>query len=660
MSDSKPETTAETKSEAPSTTTSSVSDSITTTNSVEVDIADDILSPPTYSDVTEDEVSAPPAQGATAAAAAAAAAAPVPAAPAAANPTTTTTTTTTATTTTTTTKPAALIDPSTAALLAQDPSLTHKPVVLAGSSADAAGKPLTEDQKRNEMLYVQFLQEAQRHDYSDLEKLDFLYTCGLDDEGRSVVVLIGSNLPAKTTDLDRVFLYLIKTLDPVVQRDYVVVFVAANMSSANNPGFSWLRKVYSIFNRKFKKNLKKLYIIEAKSWVRIVAHLFMGVVSRKFWAKLVWVSPINDIFRHLKPSAVRFPSSLMASLNMAQPLFGVNLVDLARSNRNLRDGLPIVVSQCIHYLYDGALGVEGILRVPGDRTLVNEFKILYDTGHDVYLTRAKDPHTIASLLKMYLHDLPEPLLTKELHKELLKTQTTPNMSVEERVAAVAALLKQIPDINKAVLWNIITFARAVAERSGENKMTIDNIAVCLGPTLMWNQDVTDPSDIVREMIPVNGIMKILVNHPEIIPDTPFKIDPPLPPVKRNRETESEPTTTTTTTTSSNADIPPPPVEGKEEVKKDEPTKETEEKPVVASADAPTTSTESAPEAAVSEAPATEAPSNEAPAKEAPSDEAPAKEAPSDEAPAKEAPSDEASAAETKTETSSAPEEPAKN
>jgi len=237
---------------------------------------------------------------------------------------------------------------------------------------------------------------------------------------------------------------------------------------------------------------------------------------------------------------------------MTQPLFGVDLVELARSNRNLREGLPVVVFQCIHYLYDGQLGVEGILRIPGDRTLINEFKATYDAGQPVYLNRARDPFTIASLLKMYLHDLPEPLLTKALHQKLLDTQLVPDKTDDERVAAVAALLKQIPDINKAILWNVMALAHAIADRSEENKMNIENIAVCLGPTLMWNSDVTDPSEIVREMMPINGIMKILINHPEVIPDTRFKIDPPAPPKKK-------PTTedTVVSTTSSSVAIPPP-------------------------------------------------------------------------------------------------------
>ena len=413
------------------------------------------------------------------------------------------------------------------AMLEQDPEMIHKPLVLAGSSAAASGKPLTEEQKRSEALYAQYLAEAQKHDYSDLEKMEFLYTCGLDDLGRTVVVLVGCNLPAKACDMDRVFLYFLKTLDPVVERDYVLVYVAANQSSANRPTFKWLRRAYTVFNRKYKKNLKKLYIVEAGNWIRMVFGLFMGVVSRKFRAKVLFVEKLQDIFQHLKPSQVRFPSAVVAALNMVEPLFGSSLQNVARNRTQLCDGLPVVVAQCLRYIYDAGLGTEGILRVPGDRTLINKFKIQYDMGAAVDLSIAKDPHTVTSLLKLYLHDLPEPLLTRAMHDEFLATQRNLEMSEDDKSAAVSALLGKLPDINKAVLWNVMAFARALAERCEENKMTVENIALCLGPTLMWSQDLTSPADILNEMGLVNQLLQFMIRHPEVIPATKYMIQPPV-------------------------------------------------------------------------------------------------------------------------------------
>ena len=377
-----------------------------------------------------------------------------------------------------------------------------------------------------EVAYAHYLAEAQKQDFTDLERLKFLYVGGMDDDGRSIVVLIGSNLPAKECDMDRVFLYALKTLDPVVEHDYVLVYIAANQSSANRPTFKWMRMAYGVFNRKYKKNLKKLYVVEASAWLRLVFNLFMGIVSRKFWAKVTFIKQVLDLFQYIRPAQVRLPSAVLASLSHTQPRVGASLQAVAHNNAQLREGLPIVVSQCLHFIYEAGLETEGILRVPGDRTLANQLRMQYDAGLPVRLDVARDPYTITSLLKTYLRELPEPLLTAALHTRLVALHADTEMSDEQRLRETAALLDTLPDINKAVLWNIVAFARALAVRSSENKMTCENIALCLGPTLMWNNDATDPATIMREMGPINRLLVAMINNPDIVPATRYMIDPP--------------------------------------------------------------------------------------------------------------------------------------
>lgn len=92
-----------------------------------------------------------------------------------------------------------------------------------------------------------------REDFGDLDKAEFLYRSGFDREGRTIVVFIGCFLPAKKVSLERLFLYFLRTMDAVVEREYVIVYVAVNQSGENRPSFAWLRRVYSLFNRKYKK-----------------------------------------------------------------------------------------------------------------------------------------------------------------------------------------------------------------------------------------------------------------------------------------------------------------------------------------------------------------------------------------------------------------------
>lgn len=68
--------------------------------------------------------------------------------------------------------------------------------------------------------------------------------------GRPILVYVARNLPTRDVDLDRVLLYMLLVLDPIVSTDYVMLYLHTDAGSENVPDLSWLRKVHSIFNRK--------------------------------------------------------------------------------------------------------------------------------------------------------------------------------------------------------------------------------------------------------------------------------------------------------------------------------------------------------------------------------------------------------------------------
>ena len=67
------------------------------------------------------------------------------------------------------------------------------------------------------------------------------------------------------------------------------------------------------------------------------------------------------------------------------------------------------------------LEVEGIIRLSGRLSQIEYFKDLYNQGLPVDLKSCPDPHTIAGLLKLYLRELPEPLLTFDLYDKIIAT-----------------------------------------------------------------------------------------------------------------------------------------------------------------------------------------------------------------------------------------------
>ncbi|VDP37974.1 unnamed protein product [Schistosoma mattheei] len=116
----------------------------------------------------------------------------------------------------------------------------------------------------------------------------------------------------------------------------------------------------------------------------------------------------------------------------------------------------------------------------------------------------------AVLLKSFLRELTEPLLTFELYDEILGTS---GLGAKEKVAlAKKLILMKLPDDNYEILNFLIRFLTEVTTYSQQNKMNAANLAVVFGPSLIWsrNQASLTAIDVI------NAFTQILITHYECI------------------------------------------------------------------------------------------------------------------------------------------------
>uniref|UniRef100_A0A8C1U6H8 Rho GTPase activating protein 42b n=1 Tax=Cyprinus carpio TaxID=7962 RepID=A0A8C1U6H8_CYPCA len=99
-----------------------------------------------------------------------------------------------------------------------------------------------------------------------------------------------------------------------------------------------------------------------------------------------------------------------------------------------------------------------------------------------------DNKTITSGLKNYLRCLSEPLMTYKLHSDFLLAVKSDDQNY--RVCAVHALVHKLPDKNKEMLEILIKHLLNVSTHSENNMMTVSNLGVIFGPTLMRSQEET--------------------------------------------------------------------------------------------------------------------------------------------------------------------------
>lgn len=396
--------------------------------------------------------------------------------------------------------------------------------------------------------YKRLLTLLSQETFSDLDKLEFIYCNGKDNEGRSVVVLIGSRIPADTVPYERLLLYFIKTLDTVTEGLYSIVYIASNQSSANRPAASWILKAYGVLPRRFKKNIKQLLIVQCSVWVKLLLGVCYPFISKKFWNKLAYINNGSELEKYMKTNTVHFPSAVIKSLFMGpeqqkseaeggdeqkKVLFKRSLTEVAKCPELMHCGVPTVVYDCLKYLMRRGTAAHGILRLSGDRENINECIACYELGNFPNYDAIPSPHTVVNLLKLYLRELPEPLITFDIYERLIAAfqefqKDFASLSKEEQekkerelAETFGKILEDLPDVNKAILYNLFCFLTLVGFNKETTNMPPTNIATCIGPSIMWSKGadnaMIDPRKVLYDTQNSNNIAKVLVMYHEYIP-----------------------------------------------------------------------------------------------------------------------------------------------
>uniref|UniRef100_A0A8C4F4D4 SH3-domain binding protein 1 n=1 Tax=Dicentrarchus labrax TaxID=13489 RepID=A0A8C4F4D4_DICLA len=155
------------------------------------------------------------------------------------------------------------------------------------------------------------------------------------------------------------------------------------------------------------------------------------------------------------------------------------LSHLSQSNREI--AAPI--QECIHMLLRTGMREEGLFRLAAAASVVKRLKTCLDQETVDHSEFSMDPHAVAGALKCYLRELPEPLMTFELYTDWFKAAGEKDLT--EKLEQFRVLLKKLPPENYNNLRYLVQFLSLLSEQQAINKMTPSNIAIVLGPNLLW-------------------------------------------------------------------------------------------------------------------------------------------------------------------------------
>nr|XP_029485134.1 rho GTPase-activating protein 44-like isoform X2 [Oncorhynchus nerka] len=191
-----------------------------------------------------------------------------------------------------------------------------------------------------------------------------------------------------------------------------------------------------------------------------------------------------------------------------KPCYGKPLEEhLALSGRDI--AFPI--EACVTMLLECGMQEEGLFRVAPSASKLKKLKASLDCGVMDVQEYSVDPHAIAGALKSYLRELPEPLMTFELYDEWIQASNIQDQ--DKRLQALLTACEKLPLANGNNFKYLVKFLAKLDDYQDENKMTPGNIAIVLGPNLLWT---TQEGNITEMMTTVSlqivGIIEPIIQH----------------------------------------------------------------------------------------------------------------------------------------------------
>lgn len=202
-------------------------------------------------------------------------------------------------------------------------------------------------------------------------------------------------------------------------------------------------------------------------------------------------------------------------------LFGVPLPILLEQDQKRIPGtkVPIILQRLIAHIEEEGLDTEGLLRIPGAATRVKALcQELESSFYDGLFSWGQlKQHDAASLLKLFIRELPHPLLTAEYLNAFISVNKLPTK--KQQLQALNLLVLLLPEANRDTLKALVEFFRRVTERQANNRMTLNNVSVVMAPNLFMfkglRSKVTQQQEVSMATSTAN-IVRLLIRYQDLL------------------------------------------------------------------------------------------------------------------------------------------------
>uniref|UniRef100_A0A672Q7I2 Macro domain-containing protein n=1 Tax=Sinocyclocheilus grahami TaxID=75366 RepID=A0A672Q7I2_SINGR len=177
----------------------------------------------------------------------------------------------------------------------------QRKLILQGQMSEAA------QQKQHQRNYSRWLCRARAEDLSDIAALKALYQTGVDLCGRTVMVVVGRNIPVTIIDMEKALLYFIHVMDHITVKEYVMVYFHTLTGEHNHLDTDFLKKLSDVVDAKFQKNLRAFYFVHPTFRTKVSTWFFTTFSVSSLKEKVHHIENLQQLFTCILPEQIDIP-----------------------------------------------------------------------------------------------------------------------------------------------------------------------------------------------------------------------------------------------------------------------------------------------------------------------------------------------------------------
>ncbi|XP_031549509.1 uncharacterized protein LOC116287036 [Actinia tenebrosa] len=198
-------------------------------------------------------------------------------------------------------------------------------------------------------------------------------------------------------------------------------------------------------------------------------------------------------FTELKTLLKRAPSGKQTGV------FGFNISVTSETERS---SIPHIVRKCVEEIEKRGIQSVGLYRISGNARRKEQLRTQFDedsTHVDISTDNCPDVNVITGILKDYLRELPEPLITDKMSQDLILgvQDNIQEKSPDMQKKFLSKLLSELPNSNRNTLIYILNhLCRVINEE--QNKMDCKSLSVCVAPVLQCSpKNLSESKDLLN-------------------------------------------------------------------------------------------------------------------------------------------------------------------